>query len=73
MTELEETIRDTIRLIEELIENIDYNTITQLDWNLGWKDNIYNTTILEDHYYDTQALTLAKKILDQILEPQEEE
>ena len=66
--ELIETITDTLNLIQGLRENIDYNVVNQLGWNLGWKDNIYTTEILEDPYYDIQALTLTEKILQQILD-----
>ena len=66
--ELVETITDTLNLIQSLQQNIDYNVINQLGWNLGWHKNIYTTEILEDPYYDTQALTLTEKILQQILD-----
>ena len=77
LTELRETIQDTITLLETLQQQaetpngIDYTTIRQLDWHLGWHNRIYVTEILDDHTLDTQALHLAQKILTQILETQE--
>jgi len=77
-TQLEETIKDTITLLETLQlqaktkRGIDYTTIRQLDWHLGWKDMIYHTEILEDHTLDTQALHFAAKLLRQILETRED-
>ena len=70
---LEETVQDTITLIESLLEKPDYTTIRQLGWNLGWHNNIYHLEIIEDPLYDDQALILAEKILRQILEPPQEE
>ena len=66
--ELIETITDTLNLIQSLQKDLNYNTVNQLGWNLGWHKNIYHTEILEDHYYDKQALTLTEKILQQILD-----
>lgn len=71
LTELTQTIQDTITLIQNLIETPNTNTIVQLNWNLGWHKGIYHTEIIEDFYYDTQALNLAHKILKDILEAQE--
>ena len=66
--ELVETITDTLNLVQSLQKDLNYTVINQLNWNLGWKDNIYTIEILEDHYYDQQALTLVEKILQQILD-----
>ena len=66
--ELVETITDTLNLIQSLQEDLNYNTVNQLGWNLGWLDNIYTTEILEDPHYDEQALILIEKILQQILD-----
>ena len=68
LDELRETIHDTITLIQNLIGTPDPNTVRQLDWNLGWHNGIYHTEILEDPHYDTQALHLATKILQDILD-----
>ena len=68
LEELRETIKDTTTLIENLIQTPDSNTIRQLQWNLGWHNGIYHTEIIEDPEYDTQALTLAHKILKQLTE-----
>ena len=65
---LEETVQDTVALLETLIEAPDYTTIRQLDWNLGWHNGIYHLEIIEDPMYDTQALALVVKILRQILD-----
>lgn len=75
LEELRETIQDTITLLETLQQQaetprgIDYHTIRQLHWHLGWHQGIYHTEILEDSYYDHQAITFATKILQEILEP----
>jgi len=77
LDELTETIIDTLTLLETLQQQaetpkgIDYTTIRQLDWHLGWHNNIYHLEITEHPHYDTQALNLAAKILRQILETQE--
>ena len=68
-----ETIQKTLTLLRELEENMDYNLINQLGWNLGWKDNIYYAEILEDNFSDPQAITLAIKVLEDILEAHQEE
>ena len=74
LSELTETIKDTITLLETLQQQaqtpkgIDYNTIRQLDWHLGWHNSIYVTEILDDHTLDHQALNLAQKILQDILD-----
>ena len=66
--QLIETIKDTIRLLEEQEQHINTRTIVQLGWNLGWKKGIYYTDILEDHIYDHQAINFAVKLLEDILE-----
>ena len=66
--ELIENIRNTIKLLEEQEENIDTRTLVQLGWNLGWHKGIYYTDILEDYLYDAQAINLAIKILEDILD-----
>ena len=73
LDELTETIQDTITLINQLIDHPDPNTIRQLQWNLGWHQGIYHTEIIEDPHYDTQALNLAAKVLQQVLDAQQEE
>ena len=71
LNELRETIRDTLTLLQNLTEKPDYTTIRQLDWHLGWHNGIYHLEIIEDPTYDIQALNLATKILQGILETQE--
>jgi len=73
LQELKETIQQTITLLTQLQEKPDYTTIRQLDWNLGWHKGIYHTEIIEDPYYDTQALNLAHKILTQLLQEEADE
>ena len=68
-----QTVQETLALLEQLRENIDYRTIVQLGWNLGWYQNIYYPEILEDHIYDSQAITLTIKVLQDILETHIEE
>lgn len=70
LTELKQTIQDTITLLQNLIDKPDPNTIRQLDWNLGWHNGIYHLEIIEDPTYDTQALTLTIKVLQGILDTQ---
>ena len=70
---IRETIQETIALLKQQIPTVDYNLIAQLEWNLGWWNDIYTTEILEDPHYDTQAITLAIKILRDILETHQEE
>jgi len=71
LRELKQTIQDTLILLQNLTEKPDYTIIRQLDWNLGWHNGIYHLEIIEDPTYDTQALNLATKILQGILETQE--
>ena len=68
LDELKETIRDTLTLLKTLQDKPDYTTIRQLNWHLGWHNGIYHTEILEDPHYDPQALHLATKILQDILD-----
>ena len=68
-----ETIQKTLTLLRELEESLDYKLINQLGWNLGWKDNIYYAEILEDNFSDAQAINLAIKVLEDILEAHPEE
>ncbi len=68
LEELQENIKDTITLIQNLIDEPNPDTIRQLQWNLGWHNEIYHTEIIEDPHYDTQALHLAHKILKQLTE-----
>jgi hypothetical protein len=74
LAELVETIQDTVTLLETLQlqaktpQGINYTTIRQLDWHLGWHNQIYVTEILDDHRHDPQALYFAAKILRQILQ-----
>lgn len=68
-----QTVQETLNLLEQLRENIDYRTIRQLGWNLGWHENIYYPEILEDHIYDVQAINLAVKVLEDILAAHQEE
>ena len=70
---LAETIQKTLTLLRELEEKLDYKLINQLGWNLGWKDNIYYAEILEDNFSDAQAINLAIKVLEDILEAHPEE
>ncbi|MCK5600370.1 hypothetical protein KAR91_00770 [Candidatus Pacearchaeota archaeon] len=70
---MQETIQDTIALLKQLKQQPDYTTIRQLDWNLGWNKGIYHLEIIEDPLYDTQAITLAIKILRNILETHTEQ
>lgn len=71
--ELVETVTDALNLIQSLQKEMDYNVVNQLGWNLGWHNNIYITEILEDNYNDWQALAFAEKILQQILDTEEEQ
>jgi len=73
LDELKDTINATATLLQQLIDKPDYTTIRQLDWNLGWHKGIYHTEIIEDPYYDTQALNLAHKILTQLLQEEADE
>ena len=68
---LEQNIRDTIRLLEEQLEQTDYTLIRQLGWNLGWKNGIYTITILDDPHYDKQAITFTIKVLQDLLQTTE--
>ena len=68
-----ETIQRTLTLLLQLEKKMDYNLINQLGWNLGWVNGIYITEILEDHYSDPQAINLAIKVLEDILEAHTEE
>ena len=67
-----QTIQETITLLKQQIPDIDYNLINRRGWNLGWHQNIYTAEILEDAYYDLQAITLAIKILTHIQEKHQE-
>ena len=51
LDELTQTIRDTITLIQNLVDQPDPNTIRHLDWNLGWHRGIYHLDIIEDPHY----------------------
>ena len=68
MANLEQDIRDTIRLLEEHLETPDYTTIRQLGWNLGWHNRLYELYILEDPELDPQAVTFTIKVLESLLE-----
>lgn len=68
MANLEQDIRDTIRLLTEHLETPDYTTIRQLGWNLGWNNNIYEPYILEEPELDSQAVTFTLKVLEALLE-----
>ena len=68
MANLEQDIRDTIRLLQEHLETPDYTTIRQLGWNLGWNNRLYELYILEDPELDPQAVTFTIKVLESLLE-----
>ena len=69
MANLEQDIRDTIRLLQEHLETPDYTTIRQLGWNLGWNNRLYEPYILEEPELDHQAVTFTIKVLEALLEP----
>ena len=68
MANLEQDIRDTIRLLQEHLETPDYTTIRQLGWNLGWHNNLYEPYITEEPELDPQAVTFTIKVLESLLE-----
>jgi len=70
MPNLEQDIRDTIRLLQEHLETPDYTTIRQLGWNLGWHNGLYEPHITEEPELDPQAVTFTIKVLQSLLEPQ---
>ena len=70
---IHETIQEVLTLLKQQLTEPDYNLINRRGWNLGWINNIYTTEILEDGYYDPQAIVLAIKVLQDILETHTEE
>ncbi|GAH46471.1 unnamed protein product [marine sediment metagenome] len=70
LEDLQATIRDTITLLQEQIPEPDYTLIRQLHWNRGWApDGTFTDTILDDPYYDEQALLFTIKVLQNTLDP----
>ena len=68
MANLEQDIRDTIRLLEEHLETPDYTTIRQLGRNLGWHNGLYEPHITTEQEFDEQAVTFTIKVLEDLLE-----
>ena len=68
MANLEQDIRDTIRLLEEHLKTPDYTTIRQLGWNLGWHNGLYEPHITTEQEFDEQAVTFTIKVLEDLLE-----
>lgn len=70
---MRKTIQETLTLLKQQLTEPDYNLINKRGWNLGWINNIYTAEIIEDSYYDPQAIVLAIKILRDILETHTEQ